>query len=87
MEVLFTSHLKNFLGNKNDKYMYVHTARNAKLTSTQQDCEKTENKTDEKVFNHCKKAFKETNQSLYSDASMKSEIYVLNFSSKSLENS
>ena len=48
MEVLFTSHLKNFLGNKNDKYMYVHTARNAKLTSTQQDCEKTENKMEEK---------------------------------------
>ena len=48
MEVLFTCHLKNFLGNKNDKYMYVLTAPNTKLTSTQQDCEKTENKTDEK---------------------------------------
>ena len=32
MEVLITSHTKVFLGNKYNSYM--HTARNAKLTST-----------------------------------------------------
>ena len=32
MEVLITSHMKVFLGNKDNSY--VHTARNAKVTST-----------------------------------------------------
>ena len=32
MEVLITSHMKIFLGNKSNSY--AHTARNAKVTST-----------------------------------------------------
>ena len=39
MEVLITSHMKVFLGNKYNSYM--HTARNAKVTSTSIVYEKT----------------------------------------------
>ena len=37
--------------------MYVLTAPNTKLTSTQQDCEKTEKKTDEKSLESLQKSF------------------------------
>ena len=39
MEVLVTSHMKVFLGNKYNSY--IHTARNAKVTSTRIVYEKT----------------------------------------------
>ena len=39
MEVLITSHMKVFLGNKYNSY--IHTARNAKVTSTRIVYEKT----------------------------------------------
>ena len=39
MEVLITSHMKTFLGNKYNSY--IHTARNAKVTSTRTVYEKT----------------------------------------------
>ena len=39
MEVLITSHIKVFLGKKYNSY--IHTARNAKATSTRTVCEKT----------------------------------------------
>ena len=39
MEVLITSHMKVFLGNKYNSY--THTARNAKVTSTRIVYEKT----------------------------------------------
>ena len=39
MEVLITSHMKVFLGNKCNSY--IHTARNAKVTSTRIVYEKT----------------------------------------------
>ena len=39
MEVLITSHMKIFLGNKSNSY--THTARNAKVTSTRIVYEKT----------------------------------------------
>ena len=39
MEVLITSHMKVFLGNKYNSY--IHTARNAKVTSTKIVNEKT----------------------------------------------
>ena len=39
MEVLVTSHVKVFLGNKYNSY--IHTARNAKVTSTRNVFEKT----------------------------------------------
>ena len=39
MEVLITSHVKVFLGNKHNSY--IHTARNAKVTSTRNVYEKT----------------------------------------------
>ena len=39
MEVLITSHMKVFLGNKYNSY--IHTARNAKVTSTRIIYEKT----------------------------------------------
>ena len=39
MEVLITSHVKVFLGNKYNSY--IHTARNAKVTSTKIVYEKT----------------------------------------------
>ena len=39
MEVLITSHMKVFLGNIYNSY--IHTARNAKVTSTRNVCEKT----------------------------------------------
>ena len=39
MEVLITSHVKVFFGNKYNSY--VHTARNAKVTSTRNVYEKT----------------------------------------------
>ena len=39
MEVLITSHVKVFLGNKYNSY--IHTARNAKVTSTRNVYEKT----------------------------------------------
>ena len=39
MEVLITSHMKVFLGNKYNSY--IHTARNAKVTSTTIVYEKT----------------------------------------------
>ena len=39
MEVLITSHVKAFLGNKYNNY--IHTARNAKVTSTRNVYQKT----------------------------------------------
>ena len=39
MEVLITSHMKVFLGNKYNSY--IHTARNAKVTSNRIAYEKT----------------------------------------------
>ena len=39
MEVLLTSHMKVFLGNEYNSY--IHTARNAKVTSTRIVYEKT----------------------------------------------
>ena len=39
IEVLITSHMKVFLGNKYNSY--IHAARNAKVTSTRIVCEKT----------------------------------------------
>ena len=39
MEVLITSHVKVFLGNECNSY--IHTARNAKVTSTRNVYEKT----------------------------------------------
>ena len=39
MEVLITSHMKAFLGNKYNSY--IHTAQNAKVTSTRIVYEKT----------------------------------------------
>ena len=39
MKVLITSHMKVFLGNKYNRY--IHTARNAKVTSTRIVYEKT----------------------------------------------
>ena len=61
MEVLITSHMKVFLDNKYNSY--IHTARNAKVTSTRIVYEKTVMK--RKVFggvfrthsNICDKAF------------------------------
>ena len=46
MEVLITSHMKVFLWNKYNSY--IHTARNAKVTSTRIIYEKTATK--QKVF-------------------------------------
>ena len=46
MEVLITSHMKDFLGNKYNSY--IHTAQNAKVTSTRIAYEKTVMK--QKVF-------------------------------------
>ena len=39
MEVLITFHVKVFLGNKYNRY--IHSARNAKITSIRNVCEKT----------------------------------------------
>ena len=39
MEVLITSHMKVFLGNIYNSY--IHTAQNAKVTSTRNVCQKT----------------------------------------------
>ena len=52
MEVLITSHVKVFLGNKNNSY--IHTARNTKVTSTRNLYEKT-------VMNPLKHLVLETN--------------------------
>ena len=41
MEVLITSHMKVFLDNKYNSYIYIHTAQNAKVTSTRTVFEKT----------------------------------------------
>ena len=41
MEVLITFHMKVFPGNKYNSYIYKHTARNAKVTSTRIIYEKT----------------------------------------------
>ena len=49
MEVLITSHVKVFLGNRYN--IQIHTARNAKVTSTRNVYEKTEEgKTEEERF-------------------------------------
>ena len=48
MEVLVTYHVKVFLGNKYNSY--IHTAGNAKLTSTETLFEKTELKWKKKGF-------------------------------------
>ena len=48
MEVLITSHKKVFLGNKYNSYIY--TARNAKIISTRNVCEKTVMKRKKKRF-------------------------------------
>ena len=48
MEVLITSHMKIFLGNKYNSY--IHTARNAKVTSTRIVYEKTERKVFRGIF-------------------------------------
>ena len=48
MEVFITSHLKVLLGNKYNSY--IHTARNAKITSTRNSYEKTVMKLEKKGF-------------------------------------
>ena len=48
MEVFITSHLKVLLGKKYNSY--IHTARNAKITSTRNSYEKTVMKLKKKGF-------------------------------------
>ena len=60
MEVLIKSHMKVFLGNKYNSY--IHTARNAKVTSTRIVYEKTEMK--RKIF----RGVFRTHSSIYDEA-------------------
>ena len=60
MEVLITSHMKVFLGNKYNSY--IHTARNAKVTSNRIAYEKTVMK--RKVF----RGVFRTHSNIYDDA-------------------
>ena len=63
MEILITSHKKVFLGNKYDSY--IHTARNAKITSTRNVYEKTIMKRKMKSFSE---AYLELNSYIYNEA-------------------
>ena len=63
MEVLITSHMKFFLGNKYNSY--IHTARNAKVTSTRTVYEKTVMK--RKVF----RGLFRTHSNIYDEAFLK----------------
>ena len=51
IQVLITSHVKVFLGNKYNSY--IHIARNATVTSTRNVCEKTAMKRKKKGIHRC----------------------------------